>query len=105
MEGGSPAEARPIDSAESSCFRANRVAEGESSCMFVMVPLFRGSSRFASLILSHHSRVTCECNKGEINDARSRQVDPKWRESLRLKPDVFEYYKAVKAHTRQSRHR
>ena len=29
-----------------------------------------GSSRFESLILSHHSRfnVTCECNKEEIND-------------------------------------
>ena len=28
-------------------------------------PLFRGSSRFESLILSHHSRyeVTCECNE------------------------------------------
>ena len=30
--------------------------------------LFRGSSRFESLILSHHSRFTCECNKEEIND-------------------------------------
>ena len=29
-----------------------------------------GSSRFESLILSHHSRfnVACECNKEEIND-------------------------------------
>ena len=27
-----------------------------------------GSSRFESLILSHHSRFTCECNKEEIND-------------------------------------
>ena len=27
------------------------------------VPLFRGSSRFESLILSHHSRFTCECDK------------------------------------------
>jgi len=25
-------------------------------------------SRFESLILSHHSRFTCECNKEEIND-------------------------------------
>ena len=32
------------------------------------MPLFRGSSRFESLILSHHSRFTCECNKEEIND-------------------------------------
>jgi len=30
--------------------------------------LFRGSSRFESLILSHHPRCTCECNKEEIND-------------------------------------
>ena len=31
---------------------------------------FRGSSRFESVILSHHSRfkITCECNKEEIND-------------------------------------
>ena len=35
-----------------------------------MVPLFRGSSEFESLILSHHVRlnVTCECNKEEIDD-------------------------------------
>ena len=25
--------------------------------------LFRGSSRFESLISSHHSKFTCECNK------------------------------------------
>jgi len=25
-------------------------------------------SRFESLVLSHHSRFTCECNKEEIND-------------------------------------
>jgi len=33
-----------------------------------MVPLFHGSSRFESLILSHHSSFTCECNKEDIND-------------------------------------
>jgi len=32
------------------------------------VPLFCGSSTFESLILSHHSRFTCECNKEDIND-------------------------------------
>ena len=34
------------------------------------VPLFRGSSGFESLLLSHHSRlnVTCECSQQEIND-------------------------------------
>jgi len=33
-------------------------------------PLFRGSSRFESLILSYHYRykVTCECNEENIND-------------------------------------
>jgi len=27
-----------------------------------------GCSRFESLIFSHHSRYTCECNKEDIND-------------------------------------
>ena len=44
--------------------------EVDSSCRRLIVPLFRGSSRFESLILSHQSRfnVTCECNKEEIDD-------------------------------------
>ena len=34
----------------------------------LIVPLFRGSSRFESMILSHNSRrVTCECNEEDIN--------------------------------------
>ena len=36
--------------------------------MLLVVPLFRGSGIFESLILSHHSRFTCERNKEEIND-------------------------------------
>ena len=34
------------------------------------MPLFRGNSRFESLLLSHHSRynVTCECNEEDIDD-------------------------------------
>ena len=32
------------------------------------MPLFRGSSRFESLILSRHSKFTCQCNQEEIND-------------------------------------
>ena len=32
------------------------------------MPLFRGSSRFESLILSDYSRFACECNQEEIND-------------------------------------
>jgi len=51
-----------------SCSRAKRVSEVDSSCRLLIVPLFRGSSRFESFIVSHHSRFTCECNKGEIND-------------------------------------
>ena len=44
-----------------------------SGDMYRVVPtnvLESGSScsRFESLILSHHSRFTCECNKEEIND-------------------------------------
>jgi len=53
---------------EPSCPRAKRVAEVDSSCRILIVPLFRGSRRFESLILSHNSRFTCECNKEEIND-------------------------------------
>jgi len=45
-----------------------RVIEVESSCRLLIVPLFRCSSRFESLILSHHSRFTCKCNKEDIND-------------------------------------
>jgi len=44
---------------------AKRVAEVDSSCRLLIVPLFRGSSRFESLILSH---LSCECNKEEIDD-------------------------------------
>jgi len=40
----------------------------DSSCRLLIVLLFRGSCRFDNLILSHHSRFTCECNKEEIND-------------------------------------
>ena len=53
----------------SSCSRANRVAKVDSSCRLFIVPLFRGSRRFESFILSHHSRFTCESNnKHKIND-------------------------------------
>ena len=48
---------------------AKRVPEVNSSCRLLIVPLFRGSSRFAILILSHHSsKVTCECNEEDIDD-------------------------------------
>ena len=45
-----------------------KVAEAGSRCKLLIVPLFRGRSEFESLILSHHSRLTCECNQEEIND-------------------------------------
>ena len=53
---------------EPSASSAKIVAEVDSSCRLLIVPNFRGSSRFESLVLSHHSRFTCECNKEEIND-------------------------------------
>ena len=41
-----------------------------------MVPLFRGISTFQSLILSHHSRFTCENNKEDMNyNENGRQTD------------------------------
>ena len=46
-----------------------RPREVDSSCRLFIVPLFRGSSRFESSILSHHSRrVTCECHTEDIKD-------------------------------------
>ena len=47
-----------------------RVPKVDSSCRLLIVPLFIGSSRFESLMLSHHSRykVTCECSEEDIND-------------------------------------
>ena len=54
--------------ASGSCSRAKRVAEVDSRCRLLIVPLFRGSGSVESLNLSHHSSFTCECNKEEIND-------------------------------------
>jgi len=44
------------------------LAEVDSSCRLLIVPLFRGISRCESLILSHHLRFTCECNQEELDD-------------------------------------
>ena len=46
------------------------VPEVDSNYRLWIVPLFHGSSRFASSILSRHSRqkVTCECNDEDITD-------------------------------------
>ena len=38
-------------------------------------------SRFESLILSHHSRFTCECNIEEINDDDDDDDNPEWTET------------------------
>ena len=47
--------------------RDGRLLESDagSNCRLLIVPPFRGSSRFESLILSHHSRrkVACACNE------------------------------------------
>jgi len=42
----------------------------DSTFRLLIVPLFRGSSRFESWIASHHSKfnVACECNEEESND-------------------------------------
>ena len=50
------------------CIHRWTVSEVDDSCRLLIVPLFRGSSSFESLILSRHSRFTCECNKEDIND-------------------------------------
>ena len=48
------------------------------------MPLFRGSSRFESLILSHHSRkITCACDEEDINDDKDDDA------TLRFKNDCF----------------
>ena len=44
------------------------VAEVDSSCRLLVVPLVCGSRRCESFVLSHHSRFTSECNVEEIND-------------------------------------
>ena len=54
--------------------RAKRVPEVDSSCRLLIVPLFRGSSRFASLVLSYRSRFRCECDKEDINDGDDDDV-------------------------------
>jgi len=46
-----------------SCLRINKAFPPSAQ-----PALFRGSSRFESLILSHHSRFTCKCNKEDTND-------------------------------------
>ena len=58
--------------------KAKRVPEVDSSCRLSIVSLFRGSSRFESLILSHHFRfnVTCERNKEEIDDDDASEGAP-----------------------------
>ena len=50
---------------EPRCSGSQRVPEVGSNCRLLIVPLFRGSSRFDFLILSHPSRkkVACECNE------------------------------------------
>ena len=62
--------------------RSQRVPKVDSICRLLIVPLFRGSSRFESLILSQHfRRVTCECDEEDVNDDdddESRSRKPSW---------------------------
>ena len=54
----------------------------------LIVPLFRGSSRFESLIVSHHSRykVTCECNKeDEAAESRTLRTAAKFQEKFLIR--------------------
>ena len=44
------------------------VDNSDNSCRLLIVPLFRGSSRFESLILLHYFMFTCEYNKEETKD-------------------------------------
>ena len=60
-----------------------RVAEVDSNCKPLKVPLVRGSGRFESLILSRHSRSTCEFTKEEINDDDDDD-EHRWTPPLRL---------------------
>ena len=61
----------------------------------LIVPLFRGSSRFESLILSHHSRykVTCECNEKDEAEP-SRITQRKAREQQRERPATENHWPA-----------
>ena len=43
-------------------------ARDDCSCRLLIVPLFRGISRFESVILSRYSRFTCECNKEKVTE-------------------------------------
>ena len=60
---------------EPSCSRAKRTPQVDSSRRLLLVPHFRGGSRFESLIESRHFRfnVACECNKEEINEMMNKQ--------------------------------
>ena len=54
---------RELQSCVAKRSRLSRAVDG--NCRLLILPLFRGSSRFESLILSHHSRrkVACECDE------------------------------------------
>jgi len=48
------------------CKPANGVAEVDNSCRPLKVPLFRGSSRFESLIPSHHNDDDDDTNAASL---------------------------------------
>ena len=61
------------------------------------MPLFRGSNRFESLILSHHSRFECECNKEEINDDDDDDPDRDIAQEVQLKGVPVIYSSHIKS--------
>ena len=52
--------------------RTRRVPDVDSNCRLLIVPPFRGSSRFESLILSHHSRTKLHVSVINEVEAESR---------------------------------
>ena len=64
--------------------RSRRVPDDDSNCRLLIVPPFRGSSRFESLILSHHSRTKLHVSVMNEVKAASRRVEEVLRHGLWL---------------------
>ena len=54
--------------------RSRRVPDVDSNCRLLIVPPFPGSSRFESLILSHHSRT--KLHVSVINEVKAERSAP-----------------------------
>ena len=53
---------------------SSRRPSAEKACGVTSSGFARACSRFESLILSHHSRFTCKCNKEDITDDDDDQL-------------------------------